>query len=319
MSTVTDAAAPAPTDAGYLRPGRVPFSSRLSPTKFGLLLVAPVLLLLLAIVAYPVGYSLYLALERTNPLTGRQTFVGLHNFQQVLSDGTFWNSAWLTAYYVICVTVLAAVVALGMALLLRERFVGRPVLMAVIVLPWSLSTYAAGVVWQYVYSPQYGLLAGIAQHLGLPPVNFLSQQTVIPALAVVHAWQFAPLGTYFLLASLQVIPEDLYRLGKVDGMGIVRRFRSITMPYIRLPLAIYLVLVGGQAATVFDLIYFLTSGGPGGASQTLTYDIYQQTFQDQNFGAGAATSWLLLIVVTGVTAGYYFVAMSPTWRRKRVG
>lgn len=319
MSTVTDATAAAPAEAGHFRPGRIPFSSRLSPTRFGLLLVAPVVLLLLAIVVYPVGYSLYLSLERTNPLTGRQTFVGGHNFQQVLSDPNFWHSTWLTAFYVICVTVLAAVVALGMALLLRERFVGRPVLMAVIVLPWSLSTYAAGVVWRYVYSPQYGLLAAIWQHLGLQPVDFLSQRTVIPALAIVHAWQFAPLGAYFLLASLQVIPEDLYRLGKVDGMGILRRFRSITMPYIRLPLAIYLVLVGGQAATAFDLIYFVTSGGPGGASQTLTYDIYQQTFQDQNFGAGAATSWLLLVVVTGVTVGYYVLAMGPTWRRKKVG
>ena len=319
MSTVTDTPATTPAEAASFRSGRIPFSSRLSPTRFGLLLVAPVMLLLLAIVVYPVGYSLYLSLERTNPLTGRQTFVGAHNFQQVLTDGTFWHSALLTVYYIACVTVLAAVVALGLALLLRERFAGRPVLMAVIVLPWSLSTYAAGVVWRYVYSPQYGLLAAIAQHLGLQPADFLSQQTVIPALAIVHAWQFAPLGAYFLLASLQVIPEDLYRLGKVDGMGMLGRFRSITMPYIRLPLAIYLVLVGGQAATAFDLIYFVTSGGPGGASQTLTYDIYQQTFQDQNFGAGAATSWLLLVVVTGVTVGYYVVVMGPTWRRKKVG
>jgi ABC-type sugar transport system permease subunit len=319
MPTVTEPVVASTPDTGHgTSRSRIPFSSRLSPTGFGFLMVAPVLVLLLAIVVYPVAYSLYLSVVRTNPITGKQNFVGLHNFQRVLTDAAFWHSTLLTVYYVVCVTVLAAGVALGMALLLRERFIGRPVLMAVIVLPWSLSTYAAAVVWRYVYSPQYGLLAGIAEHLGMRPVDFLSQNTVIPALAVVHAWQFAPLGAYFLLASLQVIPDDLYKLGKVDGMGIMRRFRSITLPYVRLPLAIYLVLVGGQAATAFDLIYFLTSGGPGGASQTLTYDIYQQTFQDQNFGTGAATSWVLLVVLTAATAGYYAVVMSPSRRQKKV-
>ncbi|GAB2963540.1 sugar ABC transporter permease [Amycolatopsis acidiphila] len=319
MSTVTEPTAPArPPKARGAASARIPFSSRLSPTRFGLMLVAPVLVLLLAIVVYPVAYSLYLSFVRTNPITGRQTFVGLKNFQNVFTDPAFWHSTWLTLYYVVCVTVLAAGISLGMALLLREKFIGRPVLMAVIVLPWSLSTYAAGVVWRYVFSPQYGLLAGIFEKIGLSPVDFLSQNSVIPSLAVVHAWQFAPLGAYFLLASLQVIPEDLYKLGKVDGMGILRRFTAITLPYIRLPLSIFLVLVGGQAATAFDLIYFLTSGGPGSASQTLTYDIYQQTFQDQSFGAGAATSWVLLVVLTVVTAGYYAVAMSSSRREKKV-
>ncbi|NMH96548.1 carbohydrate ABC transporter permease [Pseudonocardia acidicola] len=313
MSTAVKPPPPAPTDTVARSAGRprIPFSSRIGPTRFGLLLVAPVAALLVAIVIYPVAYSLYLGLSHTNPFTGVRRFAGLDNFQQVLTDPDFWHSAWLTVYYVVCVTVLASAVALGMALLLRERFVGRPVLMAVIVLPWSLSTYAAAVVWRYVYSPQYGLLAAIAQHLGFQPVDLLAKHSVIPALALVHAWQFAPLGTYFLLASLQVIPDDLYKLGKVDGMGIVRRFRTITMPYIRLPFAIYVVLVGGQAAMAFDLIYFLTSGGPGGASQTLTYDIYQETFQDLSFGPGAAMSWILLIVVTALTAGYYVAAMKP--------
>jgi ABC-type sugar transport system permease subunit len=311
MSTVTKPAPPGPpsTVGDPAGRARIPFSSRIGPTGFGLLLVAPVALLLVAIVIYPVAYSLYLSLVHTNPFTGVQRFAGVDNYQQVLSDPDFWHSTGLTVYYVVCVTVLASAVALGMALLLRERFVGRPVLMALIVLPWSLSTYAAGVVWRYVYSPQYGLLAAVAQQLGLPPLDLLSKNTVIPALALVHAWQFAPLGAYFLLASLQVIPEDLYKLAKVDGMGILRRFRTITMPYIRLPFAIYVVLVGGQAAMAFDLIYFLTSGGPGGASQTLTYAIYQETFQDLSFGPGSAMSWILLLVVTALTAGYYVAAM----------
>jgi multiple sugar transport system permease protein len=297
-------------------PGPISFSSRISPTAFGSMLVAPVIALLLAIVVYPVLYSLYLSLTNTNPLTGARRFVGLKNFELLLVDSSFWLSGLRTLLYVVCVTVVATCIALGMALLLRESFFGRPVLMAILVLPWSLSTYAAAVVWRYMYSPQFGLLAAISERLGLQPVDYLSQHGAIPALAVVHAWQYAPLGAYFLLASLQVIPEELYRLAKVDGMGLFRRFFTVTLPYIRLPLAIYLVLVGGQAATAFDLIYFLTSGGPGDASRTMTYAIYQETFQNQNFGLGAAMSWVLLILVTLLTLGYYVVAITPS-RRER--
>lgn len=307
--------------AGSLAPAgasdqALPFSSRLSPTGFGLLLVLPVVALLLAIVVYPILYSFYLSLTDTNPLTGARHFVGMRNFEEVFASTEFWHSVLLTAYYVTCVTSIATLVALGLALLLRERFIGRPLLMAVTVLPWSLSTYAAAVVWRYVYSPQYGLLAAVGQHLGLQPFDYLGRSTVIPSLALVHAWQYAPLGTYFLLASLQVIPDELYRLAKVDGMGLLRRFRVVTLPYLRLPLAIYLVLVGGQAATAFDLIYFLTSGGPGDASNTLTFRTYQETFQNESFGTGSAMSWVLLILVTIVTVGYYALAMAPARRPK---
>ncbi|GAA1798536.1 sugar ABC transporter permease [Planosporangium flavigriseum] len=294
---------------------KVAVSSSISPTKFGLMLVAPVAILLLATVVYPVLYSLYLSVQRVDPLTGAKSFAGLVNYSRALSDKATWWSLLITVYYTACVTLVSTGVALGSALILRERFRGRAVLVALIALPWSMSTYAAAVLWRYVYSPQYGLLAGLAERLGMDGVDFLSKSTVVPALAVVHAWQFAPLGAYFLLATLQSVPEDQYRLAKIDGMGVWLRFRHITMPYVRLPLAIFLVLVAGQAATAFDLIYFLTSGGPGNASRTLTFSVYETFFQNQEFGKGAAQSWILLILIIAVTSFYYFLIVTP--RRSR--
>jgi ABC-type sugar transport system permease subunit len=282
-----------------------------SPTKFGLALVAPVAILLIVIVAYPVGYSFYLSLCKTNPLTGAASLAGFGNYRRVFEDAHVWHALAVTLYYVTCVTAFAIVLALGSALILRERFFGRAVLVALVALPWSLSTYAAAVVWRYVYSPEYGLIAGILGHLGMHPVDFLSGSTVIPALSIVHAWQFAPLGTYFLLATLQAIPDDQYKLGRVDGMGTWRRFKYITFPYIRLPLGIFVVLVAGQAATAFDSIYFLTSGGPGDASDTLTFHVYQAFFQNQEYGVGAAQSWVLLTVIIAVTCFYYALVVVP--------
>ena len=280
-------------------------------------MVAPVALLTVAIVVYPVCYSLYLSLTSSNPITGNTRFVGLQNYSTALADGEFWRTLGLTLFYVVCVTVLGTLVALGSALLLRERFFGRRLLMAVIVLPWALSTYAAAVVFRYVYSPQFGIAATVTEQAGGTPVNFLDSSTVIPALAVVHAWQFAPLGAYFLLATLQMVPEDLYKLAKVDGMGLMQRFQRVTLPYIRLPLAIFLVLVGGQAATACDLIAFLTSGGPGGSSRTLPFFIYETTFQDRRLGSGAAMSWILLVVVVALTVAYYAFAMRTGHKQRR--
>jgi multiple sugar transport system permease protein len=297
--------------AGFSPPRTQAATASMSPTQFGLILVAPVTVLLILIVAYPVGYSFYLSLYKFNPLTGAARQVGLDNYRTVLQDSQVWHALAVTLYYVTCVTALASLIALGSALVLRDRFFGRSLLVALVALPWSLSTYAAAVVWRYVYSPEYGLIAGIQERLGLHPVDFLSSATVVPALSVVHAWQFAPLGTYFLLATLQAIPEDQYKLAKIDGMGTLQRFLYITFPYIRLPLGIFFVLVAGQAATVFDSIYFLTAGGPGDASHTLTFHVYQTFFQNQEYGVGAAQSWVLLTVVIAVTCFYYALVAIP--------
>ncbi|MCW2839181.1 MAG: smoF [Aeromicrobium sp.] len=294
-----------------------PFSSRITTNRYGLLLVAPVLVLTGLIVVYPVGYSLYMSLTSSNPITGSSRFVWFENYTQFFASADFWRSLVLTLVYVACVTVMGTIVALGSALLLREKFFGRRFLMAVIVLPWALSTYAAAVVWRYVYSPQFGFSAAVSEHLGAGATDFLTSATVIPALALVHAWQFAPLGTYFLLATLQMVPDDLYKLARVDGVGLLGRFRHITMPYVRLPLAIFLVLIGGQAATAFDLIYFLTSGGPGGASRTLPFLIYEETFQDQRLGSGAAMSWVLLLVIVVLTVSYYVFALRVGARKNK--
>jgi ABC-type sugar transport system permease subunit len=308
-----------PSRAGKRTGAEVARSSRMSPTRFGLHLAGPVALMLVATVLYPVGYSFYLSFQRVDPLTGATSFVGLANYTAALTDHGTWASLFVTVYYVTCVTALATAVALGAALVLRERFRGRTVLVALIALPWSMSTYAAAVVWRYVFSPQYGLFAGLAHVIGAPAVDFLAKATVVPSLSVVHAWQFAPLGAYFLLATLQSVPDDQYRLAKVDGMGMCLRFRYVTLPYVRLPLAIFLVLVAGQAATAFDLIYFLTSGGPGTSSRTLTFGVYETFFRNQDFGPGAALSWILLALVLVITSLYYLLMATPRRRRKEQG
>jgi ABC-type sugar transport system permease subunit len=140
-------------------------------------------------------------------------------------------------------------------------------------------------------------------------VQFVDEKIVLISIAVAHAWQFSPLGMYFILAVMQVIPQDVYKIAKTDRLGVWGRFRNVTWPYIRLPVLIYIVLVTAEAAKVFDIIYFISGGGPGKSSHDLVYQIYVESFTNWNFGYGAAISWILVVLIMVITMLYFLTIM----------
>jgi multiple sugar transport system permease protein len=296
-----------PTEARGKRTGWS--SSRLSEGAFAGLLTLPVILVLLAIAGYPTIYSLWMSFQNIEMIFGIIEPIGFANYQRALTSPDVWRSAMITLYYTVLVTVFAVTIAVGGALLLNETFKGRGFLMALVILPWAVSLYATAVVWKYLYSPEWGFFNAVLLRLGLSdkPVLFLSERGAVPALAVAHAWQIAPLGMYFVLATLQVIPEDLYKAAKMDRLGILGRFRNVTLPYIKTPLSIVMVLITVEAARAFDIIFFMTNGGPGDASTTLTWDIYRQSFVNRNLGYGSAIGWLLVIITIVITTAYFLL------------
>jgi ABC-type sugar transport system permease subunit len=298
-----------PTPPAVAQPRRWS-TSRLGDGQFATLLTLPVIVVLGLVVAYPTLYSLWMSFQRIDLIFGTTDAVGFANYRQALSSPEVWHSVRVTLLYTALVTIFAVAIAVGGALLLNERFRGRGFLMALVILPWAVSLYATAVVWKYIYSPEWGLLnAVLQQRLGLSdgPILFLSERGAVPALAVAHAWQIAPLGMYFVLATLQVIPEDLYKAAKVDRLGAFGRFRHVVLPYIKTPLSIVMVLITVEAARVFDIIFFMTNGGPGDASTTLTWDIYRQSFVNRNLGYGAAVAWILVVLTTIITTVYFLL------------
>lgn len=295
-------------------------SSRLSDGQFASLLTLPLILALVAVVGYPIAYSLWLSLRRIDLIFKRNEFIGLQNYRDALSSPEVWHALRVTLVYTVIVTVVSLLVAVGGALLLNERFRGRSFVMTVVILPWAVSLYATSVVWKYLYSPEWGFFNAVLIKLGLVdpnrPVNFLSEQLAVPAVALAHSWQIAPLGMYFILATLQVIPEDLYKMAKVDRLGPAGRFRHVVLPYIKTPLLIVMVLITVEAARVFDTIFFLTNGGPGDVSTTLTWVVYRETFQKRNYGLGAAIGWLLVLLTTVITTIYFLLLFYR--RRERI-
>ena len=286
---------------------RLPFIE--TDAQFAYVLIVPLLVVLTLFYAFPIGYSLWLSLNRLNLTMGAQRFVGLQQYSRALQDPVVQHAALITICYTLLVTALTLVVSLGAALVLNERFRGRTFLVAVAVLPWALSTYMAAVVWRHMVSQEYGLLNGVLYSLGLihSYIAFVTPSSALFVVAVAQTWQISPLGIYFFLAALSVIPPDLYKVGQLDRLGVFGRFQYITWPYLRTAVLIIMVIVSVEAARAFDIIYFLTQGGPGDATTTLTWQIYQTTFTAFNIGYGTAISYLLVAWILMVTSLYFLL------------
>lgn len=285
-------------------------SSRLTDAQFSYLLIIPLVIVLLAIYAYPIGYTLWMSLHDIDIAFDSWYFVGLEQYARALSDGQVLHSLWITALYTVEVTVVTLVISLGAALLLNEQFYGKRLLLTVIIVPWALSTYATAVIWRYLYSQETGFFNAVLYLMGAigDYIPFITERSALIAVAIAHSWQIVPLGVFFFLASMQVIPPDLYKAAKLDRLGAIGRFRYITFPYIRNSILVIMVLVSVEAARAYDVLYFLTGGGPGNASTTLTWQIYTTTFQGFDMGYGSALSYVLLVWIVIVTT-FYFLAL----------
>jgi len=284
----------------------------MSEEAFAYWLIVPVLAVLTAIMIYPTLYSIWISLFNVNVAIESWDWAGLDNYGRALSSPEVGGAIVRTVVYTVYVTAISVIVAVCAALLLNERFKGRPLVLGLVILPWSVSTYAAGVIFRFMYLPQQGFFNALLQRLNLiqEPYIFINEQFVLLFIAIAHAWQYAPLGMSFVLLNLQIIPEDLYRVAKTDRLGPFGRFRHVMWPYVKTPILIYLVLVTAEAAKVFDIIYFLSGGGPGNASVHLVYLIYKETFVNLDLGYGAAISWILVVIVLALSTLYFWLLTS---------
>ncbi len=298
------------TPAGKIK--RPSFIARLSDAQFAYLLVVPIFLILLLIYIYPIVYSFWMSLHQIDIALSAWIFVGLEQYTRALTNSAVWHSLWITTLYTIGVTLITLALSLGGASLLNEQFWGKQFLLTIVILPWALSTYATAVIWRYLYSQEVGLFNAVLFAAGLIEryLPFITEHSAVMAIAIAHSWQLAPLGLYFFLASLQVIPPDQYKSAKIDRLGILGRFRYVTFPYIRNAVLIIMVLVSVEAARAYDVVYFLTAGGPGNASTTMTWLIYVSTFQSFDFGYGSALSYILLLFIIVITTLYFLILFS---------
>jgi multiple sugar transport system permease protein len=292
------------------RKGRLP--------AFAYLSVAPTLILMVLIVGLPLIYSLYLSFNSTNPITKRWIFVGLNNYVNVFQNADFWYALGRTLYFSLLAVVGTTVLGTLIALVLNQRFAGRGFLRSIVLVPWAMAPVSIGVLWSFIYAGNFGLLNGLLNDIGLGSwarAWFGNGFLALNLVALTQVWNQAPLTTLMLLSSLQSMPGNLHRAAILDGAGPMKRFFSITLPWLKSTLLFSTIIATINAFMAFDIIWIMTRGGPGAATTTLSWLGYMQSFQFLKFGEGAATLYILTFLSLAF-AILYFMVLSPKRAKK---
>ncbi len=307
-------------EAGRDRPAsRGGYTARRRRT--GIWLVAPALLVLLGVLAYPIADALILSFSDVRFLPGgiQRDLVGTANYERLLADPTFAlafrNSLYFTLVEVVAVTLLGLIVAL----LLNTPSGRRAIFPVILLIPWALAPVANAVLWKWIYNANHGILNAIGLQLGLidQKVVWLGDPWMaLNMILVADAWKAIPFISLLLLAGLQTIPSHLYRAARVDGASAWGRFRHVTLPGLRVPLLVAIVLQSIWALKVFDLIYVLTKGGPRDGSVVLNFLAWRVTFNFLDVGYGAAIANVLFVLMFVLAIGYVRV-LDPERRRRK--
>lgn len=280
-----------------------------SDTKLALALVLPLIALELSVSLYPIAYSLWLSFQNYNPLARTTGFVGGDNFLKIPTDAFIAGVAEVSIRFVAEVTVLVVALSVGMALVLNERIRGKSILKVIVILPWALSEFAVAITGRFFLDSNYGFLNSLFVRIGLlkNPMNFLNAANSVEWAALFYTWNFAPIGAFFILSALQTVPEELYKISKIDGASPITRFRIVTFPFIRYAVLITLVLATIQAGGAVVIFFALTGGGPGFASTPVTLYDFRVFFNQSQYGYGAAISWATLLFVASATTTYFYL------------
>ena len=279
----------------------------------------PVILFMLAVMSYPMVYSLWLSFQEVSLLGGfNMDYVGFRNYIDVLQSSEFWWATWVTVHLTVESVVLSVGIGLGMALVMHRVKRGRNVLRTMIILPWSVSLYAAGIAWSYMARGQTGLASSVYNALlgqrtmeSATEISLFDSRWIVDLLALGNAWNLAPLVAFFLIANLQTIPTRLYDLAALDRLSAWQQFLHVTLPPLRYTLFVFTSIATVLSMKMLDFIFVMTGGGPGDSSTTLTFKLYEQAFRQTNLGYSAAMSFYLLAMIIGATLLLYWF-----WGRK---
>jgi multiple sugar transport system permease protein len=263
----------------------------------GMLLVAPVVICLLILVAYPFVFAVWISFtDRQIGTEGH--FVGLANYAYLAGTPSFQATIVNTIVLVVSVQALKLTLGLGIALLLNQAIRGRTFWRGLILLPWAMPAFVAYITWRLLYAPQGGAFNMILTGLGIVPslVDFLStRQLAMPSVIVATFWRGFPFWVISLLAALQTVPAEQYEAAAIDGAGAVQRFRHITLPGIRHVILVVALLSTIWTTNGFENIWLLTQGGPSDATMTFPVLAYFG-LQSLRIGEAAAVSVAFLPV-----------------------
>ena len=272
------------------------------------LFLLPAAAVYLSIVVIPAFYSLFLSFHSWKGGRSEMVFVGLDNYIQVLTqDATFGIAIKNNLIWVLLTMVFTVSIALLLALLLNKKFAGRTAVRGILYFPYILSGVVIGMIWTWVYQPQYGLYNSIMDLLGAEGMKhswLADPDTSFYAVYVASLWHIVGQPMVLFLAGLQAVPQDLIEAARIDGAGRVQTFFNVTIPQLKETFFIVYATQFISAMKVYDIVKTMTNGGPAESTNTLATLMVRQTFDFANFGRGAAISWIMIAILLIVIIPY---------------
>jgi multiple sugar transport system permease protein len=277
-------------------------------TLLGWLLSAPALAVMALLAFWPVLHATWLSLHRVWRQAPHSTvFVGLDNYAGIVTAWEFWNATANTLIFTAASVGLELVIGTAFAMAMHHAGPFRGVVRASVLVPWALPTAVAALLWAWIVHDRYGVLNRVLLDVRLvtEPVVWLGGvETARTVIILADVWKTTPFVAVIILAGLQTIDPSIYEAAAIDGAGSWRRFAAITLPALRPAILVALLFRTLDAFRIFDLVYVLTRGGPGGGTETLSVLTYQTLFRDLDFGYGSALAVVMFLASAGISVVY---------------
>lgn len=257
----------------------------------------PLMLVLGAIVAYPLGYSLWLSLEDLQ-ITQRDnvSFVGFEQYRELLGDDAYLTAMLNTFTFVAVAVSLELILGLTLALALRRQRFVRNLTRSLLLTPMFVTPIAVGLMFRFLLNQQLGVIPNMLDKIGVS-IPFFNAELALFSLALIDVWQWTPFMLLLLLAGLESLPEEPFEAARVDGASAWMTFTRVTLPLLR-PIIVVAVLIRSlDAFKVFEYPFAITQGGPGLATETIQYHVYRVGFSFYRLSEAAAMAWTLVAVV----------------------
>ncbi|MCE5283424.1 MAG: sugar ABC transporter permease [Deltaproteobacteria bacterium] len=259
---------------------------------------APAVIVLVLIVVLPIAFNLYLTFNKWTIGLGEPRFIGLGNFVELFTDERVWNGTKVMVYFSGVSLALELALGLAIALYFNRNFRGSEIVQAIYIIPFAATPVAVALIWRIMLNPEIGVINYLLTSVGLPPSLWVSsEKMVIPSLIMVDVWKWTPMITLIVLAGLKSLPADPYEAARIDGASALQIFWYITLPMIRPVMIAALMLRSLDNLKEFDMIYTITQGGPGIASETLYLYSYTVGFNFFKAGYGSALMVVVFLIV----------------------
>jgi multiple sugar transport system permease protein len=270
-------------------------------------------LLIGAVLIYPALRTFALSFYRMDLATSfHPQFAGLNNFARLALDSRFQSTLWTTVLFTATSVSIEFAAGLVLALSADVWVGGRSAVRTILLIPWTLPTAVIAVLWGWIFNDQYGIVNSLLMRAGISasPISWLGDSTAaFWALVVADAWKTTPFVFLILLAGLQAIPGELYEAMEIDGGGAWQKFRLITWPFLARFVFVALIFRVIQAFSVFDLVYVMTGGGPGGTTETVSVYAYHTMMRYLDFGYAATLATAMVLVLALAALALYWLLL----------